>query len=125
MIVGIASASPRLQVMVKRTLDLFVGGLVLAPLVNIGATDSVRCRPRTTRGGDPALVRAAMTRSPMGPRWLDHNPTRETNESSPGVPLVLHECGLEPKSDDRPNPVAGFPRLQAAEEVKESLTATH
>ena len=59
-----------------------------------------------------------MTRIPTGPHWPGHNPTRERNESSPGVPPVPSECGLEPKGDDRPNPMIGFPRLQAGEEVK-------
>ncbi len=59
-----------------------------------------------------------MTRSPMGPHWPDHSPTRETNESSPGVSPVPSECGLEPKGDDRPNLMVGFLRLQAEEEVK-------
>ena len=58
-----------------------------------------------------------MTRSPMGPRWPGHSLERETNESSPGVSPVPSECGLEPKGDDRPNPVVGFLPLQAEEEV--------
>ena len=59
-----------------------------------------------------------MTWSPMGPHWPGHSPTRETNESSPGVSPVPSECGLEPEDCDSPNPMVGFPRLQAREEVK-------
>ena len=53
----------------------------------------------------------------MGPHWPGHSPTRETNESSPGVSPVPSECGLEPKGDDRPNPMVGFHVLQGVEEV--------
>ena len=62
-----------------------------------------------------------MTRSPMGPHWPGHSPTRETNESSPGVSPVPSECGLEPKGDDRPNPMVGFLRVHAEEEVKAAV----
>ena len=82
------------------------------------ATTAVRCRPRTTRGGEPAAVPTAMTWLSMGPHWPGHSPTRKTNESSPGVSPVPSECGLEPNGVDRPNPMVGFPRLQAREEVK-------
>ena len=58
-----------------------------------------------------------MTRTPMGPQWPGHSPTRETNESSPGVSLVPSECGLEPNGVDRPNPMVGFHVLQGIEEV--------
>ncbi len=34
-----------------------------------------------------------MTRSPTGPRWPGHSPTRETDESCPGVSPVPSECG--------------------------------
>jgi hypothetical protein len=92
------------------------------PVAPVGtdATDSVRCRPRTTRGGEPAVVRTAMTWNPTGPHWPGHSPTRETNESSPGVSPVPSECGLEPKDCNSPNPMVGFPRLQAREEVNAS-----
>ncbi len=53
----------------------------------------------------------------MGPQWPGHSPPRETTESSPGVSPVPSECGLEPKGVDRSNPMVGFPRLQAREEV--------
>jgi hypothetical protein len=89
----------------------------------VSATDSVRCRPRTTRGCDPAVVRTAMTWSPIGPHWLGHSPPRETTERSPGVSPVPAECGVEPKGDDRLNPMVGFPRLQAREEVKSRVLA--
>ena len=118
-VIEITSAYPRLQAGVKRTLGPFVGGFMLVAPVGTDATDSVRCRPRTTRGGEPAVVRTAMTRSPMGPHWPGHSPTRETNESSPGVSPVPSECGLEPKGDDRPNPMVGFLRLKAEEEVNQ------
>lgn len=39
----------------------------LWPYVAWNATESVRCRPRTTRGGEPAMVPTAITRIPMGP----------------------------------------------------------
>ena len=81
------------------------------------ATTAVRCRPRTTGGGESAVVPTAMTWLSMGPHWPGHSPTRETNESSPGVSPVPSECGLEPKGGDRPNLMVGFPRLQAREEV--------
>ncbi len=58
-----------------------------------------------------------MTRNPAGPHWPGHSPTREINESSPGVSPVPSECGLEPKGDDRPNPMVGFHVLQGVEEV--------
>jgi len=58
-----------------------------------------------------------MTWNPMGPHWPGHSPTRETNESSPGVSPVPSECGLEPKGGDRPNPMVGFHVLQGVEEV--------
>ena len=44
-------------------------------------------------------------------------PGHAPNESSPGVSPVPSECGLEPKGWDRPNPMVGFPRLQAREDV--------
>ena len=59
-----------------------------------------------------------MTRIPTGPHWPGHSPTRETNESSSGVSPVPSECGLEPNGDDRPNPMVGFLRVYAEEEVK-------
>jgi hypothetical protein len=62
-----------------------------------------------------------MTRIPTGPHWPGHSPTRETNESSPGVSPVPSECGLEPNGDDRPNPMVGFLRVYAEEEVNPSL----
>jgi hypothetical protein len=58
-----------------------------------------------------------MTRIPTGPHWPGHSPTRETNESFPGVSPVPSECGLEPNGDDRPNPMVGFLRVYAEEEV--------
>jgi hypothetical protein len=63
-----------------------------------------------------------MTRIPTGPHWPGHSPTRETNESSPGVSPVPSECGLEPNGDDRPNPMAGFLRVYPEEEVKPDVT---
>ena len=117
--IEITSAYPRLQAGVKRILGPFVGGFMIVAPVDTDATDSVRWRPRTTRGGEPAVVRTAMTRSPMGPHWPGHSPPRETNESSPGVSPVPSECGLEPKGDDRPNPMVGFLRLRAEEEVNQ------
>jgi hypothetical protein len=80
------------------------------------ATDSVRCRPRTTRGGDPAVGRTAMTWSPMGPHWPGHSPPRKTTERFSGVSPGPAECGVDPKGDDRLNPMSGVPRLQAREE---------
>ena len=53
----------------------------------------------------------------MGPHWPGHSPTRETNESSPGVSPVPSECGLELNGVDRPNPMVGFHVLQGVEEV--------
>jgi len=53
----------------------------------------------------------------MGPHWPGHSPPRETTERSPGVSSVPAECGVEPKSDDRLNPMGGVPRLQALEEI--------
>ena len=47
------------------------------------ATESVRCRPRTTRGGEPAVVRTAMTRIPMGPHWPGHSPTQGRKREFP------------------------------------------
>ena len=64
-----------------------------------------------------------MTRIPTGPHWPGHSPTRETNESSPGVSPVPSECGLEPNGDDRPNPMVGFLRVYAEEEVNPMLSA--
>jgi hypothetical protein len=96
------------------------GRLRLMAPIHTDATDSVSCRPRTTRGGEPAVVRTAMTWNPMGPHWPGHSPTRETNESSPGVSPVPSECGLEPKGIGRPNPMVGFLRVHAGEEVNES-----
>jgi hypothetical protein len=58
-----------------------------------------------------------MTRIPTGPHWPGHSPTRETNESFPGVSPVPSECGLEPKGIGRPNPMVGFLRVHAGEEV--------
>jgi len=100
----------------------FVCHRAFIPVAPVGtnATESVRCRPRTTRGGEPAVVPTAMTRTPMGPHWPGHSPTRETNESSPGVSPVPSECGLEPKGGDRPNPMVGFHVLQGVEEVNAS-----
>jgi MFS family permease len=115
--IEIASAYLRLQAGVERTVGPFVGGFMSVPPVGVDATDSVRRRPRTTRGGEPSVVRTAMTWSPMGPHWPGHSPPRETNESSPGVSPVPSECGLEPEDCDSPNPMVGFPRLQAREEV--------
>ena len=69
------------------------------------------------KGWRTTVVRTAMTRTPMGPHWPGHSPTRETNESSPGVSPVPSECGLEPKGIDRPNPMVGFHVLQGVEEV--------
>jgi len=109
-----ASAYPRLQAGVERTLGPFVD--FRAPIFT-GATDLVRRRSRTTRDGEPAVVHTAMTRSPMGPHWPGHSPTRETNESSSGMLPVPSECGLEPKGVDRPNPMVGFLRVYAEEEV--------
>ena len=65
-----------------------------------------------------------MTRTPMGPHWPGHSPTRETNESSPGVSPVPSECGLEPKDIDRPNPMVGFLRVYAEEEVNRAFADT-
>jgi hypothetical protein len=95
----------------------FVDGFILVVPVRTDATESVRGRPRTTRGGGPAVGRTAMTPTPMGPHWPGHSPPRETNESSPGVSPVPSECGLEPKGVDRPNPMVGFHVLQGVEEV--------
>jgi len=83
----------------------------------MSATDLVRGRPRTTRGCDPAVVHTAMTWSPMGPHWPGRSPPRKTTERSPGVSLGPAECGVDPKGDDRLNPMGGVPRLQAREEV--------
>jgi hypothetical protein len=55
--IEITSAYPRLQAGVERTLGPFVGGVMFVAPVGTDATDSVRCRPRTTRGGEPAVVR--------------------------------------------------------------------
>jgi hypothetical protein len=98
------------------------GRLNLVAPIRAGATDSVRCRPRTTRGGEPTVVRTAMTWNPMGPHWPGHSPTRETNERSPGVSPGPSECGLEPKGDGRPNPMVGFLRVHAEEEVNPPST---
>jgi hypothetical protein len=54
----------------------------------------------------------------MGPHWPGHSPPRKTTERSPGVSPGPAECGVEPKSDDRLNPMGGVPRLQAEEKVK-------
>jgi hypothetical protein len=92
----------------------------VAPMRTV-ATESVRGRPRTTRGGEPAVVRTAMTRTPMGPHWPGHSPTRETNESSSGVSPVPSECGLEPKGVGCPNPMVGFHVVHGVEEVNPSV----
>ena len=39
---------------------------IAVPPVGTTVTDSVRCRPRTTRGGEPAVVPTAMTSNPIG-----------------------------------------------------------
>ena len=44
-------------------------------------------------------------------------PSAGENESFARVSLVPAECGLEPKGVDRPNPMVGFLRLKAEEEV--------
>ena len=90
--IEITSAYPRLQAGVERTLGPFVGGFMLVAPTGTDATDSVRCRPRTTRGGEPAVVRTAMTRSPMGSQSPGHSTPRETNESSSGVSPVPSKC---------------------------------
>jgi hypothetical protein len=59
----------------------------------------------------------------MGPHWPGHGPMRETNQSSPGVSPGPAECGVDPKGDDRLNPMGGVPRLQAREEIKRHITA--
>ena len=117
-LIEITSAYPRLQAGVKQTLGPFVGGLIVVAPVDTGATDSVRCRPHMITGGDPVVVRTAMTWSPTGTYSPGHSPTRETNKSSPGVSPVPSECGLE--GGDRPNPMVGFLRVYA-EEVKRSF----
>ncbi len=94
------------------------GRSALVTRVRTDATGSVRCRPRTTRGSEPAVVRTAMARTPTGPRWPDHSPTRETNESSPGVSPAPSGCGLEPNGIGRPNPMVGLLRVHAEEEDK-------
>jgi len=116
-VIQTASGYPRLQAGGKRTLGPFVDGFMSVAPVHTDATTAVRCRPRTTRGGELAMIPTAMTWLSMGPHWPGHSPTRETNESSPGVSPVPSECGLEPTGDDRPNPMVGFHVLQAVEEV--------
>jgi hypothetical protein len=59
----------------------------------------------------------------MGPHWPGHSPPRETTERFSGVSPGPPECGVEPKSDDRLNPMGGVPRVQAREEVKLYLRA--
>jgi len=58
-----------------------------------------------------------MTRIPMGPHWPGHSPTRETNESSPGVSPVPSESGLKSDACDSPYPMVRFHVLQGVEEV--------
>ncbi len=50
--------------------------------------------------------------------------TRRKTVSSEMSP-VPSECGLEPKGVDRPNPMVGFPRLQARQEVNRSGDRFH
>ena len=57
-----ASAYLRLQAEVERTLAPFVDGFMSVVRGKIDATEAVRSCPRTTRGGEPAVVRTAMTR---------------------------------------------------------------
>ena len=76
-VIETASAYLRLQAEVERTQrpQSTDGGWVGFPTVTVfvwprvteSATESVRCRPRTTRGGGPTVVRTAMTQIPMGP----------------------------------------------------------
>jgi hypothetical protein len=100
------SAYPRLQAGVKR--HYYYCALHCHGRYGVGETPSPN-----HKGGEPAVVRTAMTRTPMGPHWPGHSPTRETNESSPGVSPVPSECGLEPKGV----PMVGFHVVYAVEEV--------
>jgi hypothetical protein len=50
-----------------------------------------------------------------------HSPPRETTESSSGVSPVPSECGLEPKGISCLNPMVGFLRVHAREEVNISV----
>jgi hypothetical protein len=85
--------------------------------VHTGATESVRGRPRTTRGGDPAVGRTAMTRTPMGPHWPGHSPRRETKREFPRCVAGSLHVRVGTDGRDRPNPVDGFLRVDAEEEV--------
>jgi hypothetical protein len=53
----------------------------------------------------------------MGTHWPGHSPPRETTGRSPGVSPVPSERGVEPKGIGRPNPMVGFLRAHAGEEV--------
>ena len=102
--IEIARAFLHLRVKVERTLAPFVGGFMIAPFDSTGVTDSGRRRPRTTGGGESTVVRTAMTRSPMGPRWPGYGPTRETGCACEGVRetqgrFECPECGLDDNAD--------------------------